>query len=56
VAQQEEQLPLSWVPRVVPRRFGKVLPGEACACRYVARATGVLLDPIYTLAGWEVRA
>lgn len=54
VAQQQE-LPLSWVPRVAPRRFGKVLPGEPGACRDVARATGVLLDPIYTLAGWEVR-
>jgi D-cysteine desulfhydrase len=52
---QQLQLPLSWVPRVTPRRFGKVLPGELRACRDVARATGVLLDPIYTLAGWQVR-
>lgn len=34
-------------------RFGRILPGEVEKCQQVARATGVLLDPIYTLAGWE---
>lgn len=35
------------------RRFGNVLPGEVRACQSVAQQTGILLDPIYTLAGWE---
>eukprot|EP00899_Mesostigma_viride_P021277 jgi/Mesvir1/29150/Mv25113-RA.1 len=52
----EDALPLEWVPRRRPRRFGKVLPGEVAACARVAQATGVLLDPIYTLAGFEVAA
>ncbi|XP_039848641.1 putative D-cysteine desulfhydrase 2, mitochondrial isoform X3 [Panicum virgatum] len=34
-------------------RFGKVLDGEIAMCRQVAQQTGVLLDPIYTLAAWE---
>eukprot|EP00898_Chlorokybus_atmophyticus_P002868 jgi/Chlat1/3582/Chrsp234S03600 len=46
-------LPLTWVDRLHPRRFGKVLGGEIERCREVARATGMLLDPIYTLAGYE---
>ncbi|KAL4440249.1 hypothetical protein ABPG75_003250 [Micractinium tetrahymenae] len=45
---------LSWVPRLVPRRFGKVLPGEVAACRAVAQRHGILLDPIWNLAAWEV--
>ncbi|KAL4427332.1 hypothetical protein ABPG77_003241 [Micractinium sp. CCAP 211/92] len=44
---------LSWLPRQVPRRFGKVLPGEVAACRAVAQRHGVLLDPIWSLAAWE---
>ena len=47
-------LPLSWVPRLEPRRFGKVLKGDVAACRDVGRRWGVLLDPVYSLAGWEV--
>lgn len=51
--QQEVAGRLSWVPRQVPRRFGKVLPGEVAACRAVAQRHGVLLDPIWSLAAWE---
>ncbi|CAI7821281.1 unnamed protein product, partial [Closterium sp. NIES-54] len=47
-------LPLVWVPRETPRRFGKVLPGEITRCCEFMRATGVPIDPIYTLAAWEV--
>ncbi|KAG2501838.1 hypothetical protein HYH03_000336 [Edaphochlamys debaryana] len=48
------RLPLRWLPRRVPRSFGKVLPGEVEACRQVARWCGVGLDPIYSLAAWEL--
>ncbi|CAL9061983.1 unnamed protein product [Musa banksii] len=44
---------IHWVDRLHPRRFGKVLNGEIDLCRRIARQTGVLLDPIYTLAAWE---
>jgi 1-aminocyclopropane-1-carboxylate deaminase/D-cysteine desulfhydrase-like pyridoxal-dependent ACC family enzyme len=47
-------LPLAWCQRPRPRRFGKVLPGELRQCHAVAMRSGVLLDPIYTLAAWEV--
>ncbi|ONM38972.1 D-cysteine desulfhydrase 2 mitochondrial [Zea mays] len=33
--------------------FGKVLDGEIAMCRQVAQQTGILLDPMYTLAAWE---
>ncbi len=46
-------LPLDWVERARPRRFGNVLPGEVAACRNVARDHGILLDPMYSLAAWE---
>ncbi|KAG6555520.1 hypothetical protein Mapa_002755 [Marchantia paleacea] len=46
-------LPLKWEHRFNPRKFGKVFPGEIETCRSIARQTGILLDPIYTLAGWE---
>lgn len=49
----EAQLPLRWLSRQVPRKFGNVLPGDIAACRDVAKRCGVLLDPIYTLAAWE---
>ena len=49
-------LPLDWVERLRPRRFGNVLPSEVDACRAVARAHGILLDPIYSLAAWEAAA
>ncbi|KAL6614680.1 hypothetical protein ACP70R_036950 [Stipagrostis hirtigluma subsp. patula] len=42
-----------WVERLSPRRFGKVLSGEIATCRQVAQETGILLDPMYTLAAWE---
>jgi D-cysteine desulfhydrase len=47
-------LPLSWMPRPRQRRFGVVFPGEVDKCAEIARKTGILLDPIYTLAAWEV--
>ena len=37
-----------------PRKFGSMLPGDAEACRAAARATGILLEPVYSLAAWEV--
>jgi len=46
-------LPLVWAPRLRPRRFGRVLPGEVAACAAIARRTGVPLDPIWSLAAWE---
>ena len=45
---------LRWVQRPAPRKFGKVLPGEVAACRGVAQRHGILLDPIWSLAAWEV--
>ncbi|GLI69952.1 hypothetical protein VaNZ11_014693 [Volvox africanus] len=50
----EALLPLCWLPRPSPRRFGKVLPGEIAACKLVAQLYGIGLDPIYSLAAWEV--
>ena len=47
-------LPLEWVERSQPRRFGKVLAGEVATCGRIARQHGILLDPIYSLAAWEV--
>ncbi|KAF0917816.1 hypothetical protein E2562_021486 [Oryza meyeriana var. granulata] len=44
---------VEWVERFSPRRFGKVLNGEIALCRQIAQQTGILLDPMYTLAGWE---
>ena len=51
---QPGSLPLLWRERVRPRRFGTMLAGDAEACRSAARATGILLDPVYSLAAWEV--
>uniref|UniRef100_A0ACD5VIJ3 Uncharacterized protein n=1 Tax=Avena sativa TaxID=4498 RepID=A0ACD5VIJ3_AVESA len=42
-----------WVDRSSPRKFGKVLSGEIASCRHIAQQTGILLDPVYTLAAWE---
>lgn len=42
-----------WVERKHSRRFGKVLKGEIDLCRKISMQTGILLDPIYTLAAWE---
>ncbi|PIA30348.1 hypothetical protein AQUCO_05600052v1, partial [Aquilegia coerulea] len=44
---------VNWVERTHPRKFGNVLKGEVQSCQQIAQQTGVLLDPIYTLAGWE---
>ncbi|KAI3696482.1 hypothetical protein L1987_79500 [Smallanthus sonchifolius] len=43
---------VNWVERQHPRKFGNVLKGEIEACQQIAQETGVLVDPIYTLAGW----
>lgn len=45
---------ITWVERRQARKFGKVLEGELQACRRIAQQTGILLDPIFTLAAWEV--
>ncbi|KAL6839862.1 hypothetical protein ACP4OV_029672 [Aristida adscensionis] len=47
---------VQWEERFSPRRFGKVLTGEIAMCRQVAQQTGILLDPMYTLAAWEQAA
>ncbi|GFY88197.1 pyridoxal-5'-phosphate-dependent enzyme family protein [Actinidia rufa] len=39
---------------VLPFRFGNVLTGELKACQQIAQQTGILVDPIYTLAAWEL--
>eukprot|EP00897_Mesotaenium_endlicherianum_P009471 jgi/Mesen1/8552/ME000484S07932 len=49
-----DALPLAWVKRLTPRKFGNILECEVEACQSIAQQTGILLDPIYTLAGWEV--
>lgn len=33
--QSLEELPLRWVPRVRPRKFGKLLDGDVQACKQV---------------------
>ncbi|KAK9751121.1 hypothetical protein RND81_02G243600 [Saponaria officinalis] len=43
-----------WVHRDNPRKFGNVLEGEINACQQIASQTGILVDPIYTLAAWEL--
>ncbi|KAL6982794.1 D-cysteine desulfhydrase, partial [Sarracenia purpurea var. burkii] len=34
--------------------FGNVLSGEVKVCQQIAQQTGVLVDPIYSLAAWEL--
>ncbi|XP_042048639.1 D-cysteine desulfhydrase 2, mitochondrial-like isoform X2 [Salvia splendens] len=34
--------------------FGNILKGEVEECRRIAQETGVLVDPIYTLAAWDL--
>lgn len=46
-------LPLRWFERATPRRFGKVFEQDLERCAKLARATGILCDPIYTIACWE---
>lgn len=43
-----------WVERCHPRKFGNVLEGEVEACQRIAQQTGILVDPVYTLAAWEM--
>lgn len=43
-----------WVERCRPRKFGNVLEGEIEACHRIAQSTGILVDPVYTLAAWEM--
>lgn len=49
-----DNLPIIWRERCRPRKFGKIYAGEIAACQHIAQSNGILLDPIYTLAGWEV--
>lgn len=35
-------------------RFGNILEGEIDACQQIAQQTGILVDPVYTLAAWEM--
>ncbi|KFK33552.1 hypothetical protein AALP_AA5G028500 [Arabis alpina] len=44
---------IKWIDRQQPRKFGKVLEGEVKMCQRIAQETGVLVDPMYTLAAWE---
>ncbi|XP_011086696.1 D-cysteine desulfhydrase 2, mitochondrial isoform X2 [Sesamum indicum] len=34
--------------------FGNILKGEVQECQKIARQTGILVDPIYTLAAWDI--
>ncbi|XP_037492592.1 D-cysteine desulfhydrase 2, mitochondrial isoform X2 [Jatropha curcas] len=43
-----------WVERSHRRKFGNVLEGELEACQQIAQQTGILVDPVYTLAAWEM--
>ncbi|GLT32281.1 hypothetical protein SLA2020_069580 [Shorea laevis] len=43
-----------WVERCHERKFGNVLQGEIEACQQIAQQTGILVDPVYTLAAWEM--
>ncbi|MCL7033084.1 hypothetical protein MKW94_008892 [Papaver nudicaule] len=44
---------VQWVDRMNPRKFGNVLKGEIETCQKIAQQSGILLDPVYTLAAWE---
>ncbi|KAA6420287.1 MAG: hypothetical protein FRX49_09771, partial [Trebouxia sp. A1-2] len=48
-----KMLPLDWVERPRPRRFGKVFREDVIACQQAAQEHGILVDPIYSLAAWE---
>ncbi|KAM7468713.1 hypothetical protein LguiB_016275 [Lonicera macranthoides] len=43
-----------WIKRRHPRKFGNVLKGEVETCQQIAQQTGILVDPVYTLAAWEL--
>ncbi|MEW5302806.1 MAG: hypothetical protein WDW36_005553 [Sanguina aurantia] len=53
VTGRSDVLPLAWVERTRPRRFGKVFAEDVALCRQVARRHGILLDPLYSCAAWE---
>lgn len=42
-----------WSERTPPRRFGTLLPNEVRDCRALARQSGILVDPVYTLAALD---
>ena len=44
---------LELLDRQPPRRFGKLIATEIRRCHAIARRTGVLFDPIYTLAAYD---
>ena len=44
---------LTWIERARPRRFGKAYEQDIQDCREIAARTGILLDPLYTLAAWR---
>eukprot|EP01018_Ginkgo_biloba_P024445 Gb_20289 [translate_table: standard] len=44
---------VQWVERCLPRKFGKIYKEELEICKQIAQQTGVLVDPVYTLASWE---
>ena len=52
-ATPERQPEIMWCERSSPRRFGRVLDGEMERCATLARETGVIFDPLYTLAAWD---
>ncbi|XP_018633770.1 D-cysteine desulfhydrase 2, mitochondrial isoform X2 [Nicotiana tomentosiformis] len=45
---------VQWVERSSPRKFGNILKGEVEICQKIAQETGILIDPVYTLAAWEL--
>ena len=48
-----DRLPVDWVPRPRPRKFGSMMEGDVEMCRAVARDSGILIDPIWSLASFE---
>ncbi|KAL6567873.1 hypothetical protein OROGR_001541 [Orobanche gracilis] len=51
---QEALLHLRFISRGPSSQFGNVLKGEVEECQKIARQTGILVDPIYTLAAWDL--
>lgn len=45
---------LEWVERKNPRKFGNVLHEDIVACKHIAQRHGVIVDPIWSLATWEI--
>lgn len=54
IVNKEDSRVVRWVERSRPRKFGRVLEGEIEACQQIAQQTGILVDPVYTLAAWEM--